>query len=98
MAIGVLRAVADLGLRCPEDVALATFDDLPLSEVLSPPLTSVAQPAYQMGYQGAKLLFDRIKSKRIDGHIQIKLHAQLKVRQSTACAPSMLTKHGRPKG
>jgi LacI family transcriptional regulator len=98
MAIGALRAVADLGLRCPEDVALATFDDLPLSEVLSPPLTSVAQPAYQMGYQGAKILFDRIKSKRIDGPIKIRLHAQLKVRQSTACAPSMVTKCRRPEG
>lgn len=98
MAIGALRAVADLGLRCPEDVALATFDDLPLSEVLSPPLTSVAQPAYQMGYEGAKILFDRIKSKRMDGPVKIRLHAQLTIRQSSACAPPAVTKYRRPNG
>jgi LacI family transcriptional regulator len=84
MAIGALRAVTDLGLRCPEDVALATFDDLPLSEVLSPPLTSVAQPAYQIGYQGTQILFDRIKSKRLDGVVNLRLHAQLKIRQSSS--------------
>jgi LacI family transcriptional regulator len=98
MAIGAFRAVADLGLRCPEDVALATFDDLPLSEVLSPPLTSVAQPAYQIGYRGAKILLDKIKSKRTDGPIKIRLLAQLKVRESTACAHSMGTERRRPKG
>jgi LacI family transcriptional regulator len=98
MAIGALRAVADLGLRCPEDVALATFDDLPLSEVLSPPLTSVAQPAYQMGYEGARILFDRIKSKRMDGPVRVRLQAQLKIRQSSAFARSEVTERQRPEG
>lgn len=84
MAMGALRAVADVGLRCPKDVAVATFDDLPLSELLSPPLTSVAQPAYQIGYEGARILLDRIKSKGGGSKVtKVVLQAELKIREST---------------
>ncbi len=41
MAIGALKAIAQSGLRCPQDIAVASFDDSALSEVLNPPLTSV---------------------------------------------------------
>ena len=89
MAIGVLKALGELGLRCPQDVALATFDDLPLTEVFRPHLTAVAQPAYSIGYSGAELLIQRIEAKRRDDSpIAIRLPTELKVRESTlGCAP-----------
>jgi DNA-binding LacI/PurR family transcriptional regulator len=83
MAIGALKAIATLGLRCPEEIALATFDDSPLNELLSPPLTSVAQPAHQIGYRGAGILLDRIMSKGPARPCRIRLHAELKIREST---------------
>jgi len=43
-----LKAIHELGLRCPEDVALAVFDEVPFGDVIQPRLTVVAQPAYEM--------------------------------------------------
>jgi LacI family transcriptional regulator len=85
MALGVLRAVEELGLHCPEDVAIAMFDDFPLADVLHPRLTAVAQPAYSIGYRGAELLIERIEKKSV-GHrpVRIRLTTELKIRQSTA--------------
>ncbi|TDD54956.1 LacI family transcriptional regulator [Nonomuraea terrae] len=49
MAIGALAALRDHGLRVPEDVSLAGFDDIPIVRDLSPPLTTVALPLAEMG-------------------------------------------------
>ncbi|PZG18277.1 LacI family DNA-binding transcriptional regulator [Nonomuraea aridisoli] len=49
MAIGALAALRDHGLRVPEDVSLAGFDDIPVVRDLSPPLTTVALPLAEMG-------------------------------------------------
>lgn len=62
MAIGVLKAIRELDLCCPQDVAVATFDDLMVAEVLQPALTAVVQPAYEIGYRGVELLMKRIES------------------------------------
>jgi LacI family transcriptional regulator len=83
MAIGALKAISVVGLHCPQEIAVATFDDSPLNELLSPPLTSVAQPAYLVGYTGARLLLDRIRSLGPPQPCRIRLRAELKVRQST---------------
>ena len=64
MSLGLLRAIAELGLRCPEDLAIATFDDFPQAEAFRPRLTAVAQPAYSIGYRGAELLIQRIEKTR----------------------------------
>jgi LacI family transcriptional regulator, galactose operon repressor len=85
MALGVLRAMEELGLHCPEDVAIAMFDDFPLADVLHPRLTAVAQPAYSIGYQGAELLIERIEKKSVGNRpVRIRLTTELKIRQSTA--------------
>jgi len=88
MALGVLKAVEELGLRCPEEFALAVFDDLPLAELLRPQLTSVAQPAYIMGYRGAELLIQRLAAKTakkgVGGPIAVRLPTELKIRESTS--------------
>jgi LacI family transcriptional regulator len=60
-ALGVLRAVNELGLRIPQDLMLATFDHVSMMDAFHPRLTAVAQPTYQIGYQGASMLIQRLK-------------------------------------
>jgi LacI family transcriptional regulator len=83
MTLGVLQALDELGMRCPLDIAIATFDDLPLGRAFHPRLTCVAQPAYELGFKGASLLIDRIEGKLPNSTVQLQLASQLKIREST---------------
>ncbi|MBV9679950.1 MAG: substrate-binding domain-containing protein, partial [Acidobacteriaceae bacterium] len=88
MAFGLMRAVDELGLRCPEDLAVATFDDLPIYDAFRPHLTSVVQPAYEIGKQGAELLIGRILGHISDpSPISIQLPLKLAVRESSLGTP-----------
>ena len=83
VALGVLAALRELGLRCPEDVSLVGFDDLELASFTNPALTTVAQPAYQLGSRAAALLFERLGGENLPAqHIVMK--TALKMRASTA--------------
>jgi len=62
MAYGALQALKQKKLRCPEDVSVLGYDDLPFSDLLS--LTTVSQPAYQMGQNAVLLLLDLINKKK----------------------------------
>lgn len=84
MALGLLRALAELGLNCPRDVAVASFDDFPLAEAFQPRMTAVAQPAYCIGYRGAELLIARIEGRPAEPRpSRIRLATQLLVRESS---------------
>jgi LacI family transcriptional regulator len=60
MTVGVLRGLRDLGVRVPDDVAVTAFDDIAWADLMSPSLTTVAQPISDMGNLAAKLLIKRI--------------------------------------
>jgi LacI family transcriptional regulator len=62
LTLGVLLAFRRLGLRCPEDVSLVGFDDAEWAEVVSPALSVVRQPVYDIGAKACQLLLDRIGS------------------------------------
>jgi LacI family transcriptional regulator len=83
MTLGVLQAFEELGVRYPEDVALATFDDLAGDHSFYPRLTVLAQPGYQIGARGATLLIDRIEGKMTGKPVEIRMPASLIVRNST---------------
>ena len=83
IAFGVLQAIRKAGLRCPEDVSVIGFDDLELSEMTDPPLTTVHQPGYEMGATGAKILLKRL-SAEFRAPERVILDTQLKMRQSVA--------------
>jgi LacI family transcriptional regulator len=51
MAIGVLGALSDAGVRVPQDIALAGFDDIAMARYLNPPLTTVHVDAARLGEQ-----------------------------------------------
>jgi LacI family transcriptional regulator len=81
MAIGALQTIAKLGLRCPEDIALACFDDFTWAAVMRPHLTVIDQPTYEIGQQSAHLLFERLQNQK-KAPRQLRLQTQLIVRES----------------
>jgi LacI family transcriptional regulator len=84
MGFGALKAIHELGLRCPDDVALAMFDDVPFGDVIQPRLTVVAQPAYDMGRVAAELLIARLLGTETSPvPVRHMLVPELLVREST---------------
>lgn len=60
MTIGALRALGELGLSVPDDVALCCFDDFAWADLFRPRLTAIAQPGKEIGAQAVRLLLDRL--------------------------------------
>ena len=60
MAIGAIQYCRSAGIRVPEDVSITGFDDVPVAAMISPALTTASQPARDMGYAAATLLFERL--------------------------------------
>jgi LacI family transcriptional regulator len=81
MALGAARAVREAGLRIPEDVAFAGFDDVPLAARMQPPLTTIRQPIQSLGSVAAKTLMDLVTHPD-DGPHHIVLPIQLVIRSS----------------
>lgn len=63
MAIGVMRAIADLGLRCPEDISIASTDTIAGMGGLKPRLTRTEHPVTDMTNEALRMLVDRIEGK-----------------------------------
>ena len=62
IAIGVLAGLREAGLSVPADVSLSSFDDMPFSDLLDPPLTTVHQPIEELGRQGVRTLLGQIRN------------------------------------
>ncbi len=60
LAIGVLKALRELGWRVPQDIALVGYDDIEFAPFVDPPLTTVTQLAYEIGQKGTEILLHRI--------------------------------------
>jgi LacI family transcriptional regulator len=84
-ALGALRAIEDLGLRIPEDVAVIGFDDFELAHVLRPRFTLVRQPAAELGRCAAEMLFDRLQGQGAPDPRRLVLPTELIVRESCGC-------------
>jgi DNA-binding LacI/PurR family transcriptional regulator len=85
--LGVLRALHESGLRTPEDMALVTFDELTVDDLFQPAVTTVVQPAYDIGYRAAEILLKRIiGGEDLADAVTIRLPATLKVRDSSRLA------------
>jgi LacI family transcriptional regulator len=87
MALGLLRALNESRLRCPQDVAVATFDEAAFSESVRPPLTTVAQPAYELGVKATEMLIRRIADP-LRRKSNLVLKTELRVRESSVIVGS----------
>jgi LacI family transcriptional regulator len=84
MARGALRAMAEAGLRCPEDIAIVSFDGLVEAHETSPSLTTVAQPVRRTGEEAVGLLLD-VLERGSDPPLSTILEVDLVVRRSCGC-------------
>jgi len=82
-ALGVLRAARERGLRIPEDLSVVGYDDLPVTEWLTPPLTTVHQPLTEMASTATQILLRLARGENVR-NARIDLATELVVRQSTA--------------
>jgi len=95
MAIGCLSALNEAGLQVPQDIALAGFDDIPISRYVNPSLTTVRARITELGGLALERLASAIEEPGRIGAQHQTLRADLIVRQSTA-APSPLSPSLRP--
>jgi LacI family transcriptional regulator len=87
VAVGVLKAATARGLRVPQDLSVAGFDDIDVSRATTPRLTTVRQPLQEMGRTAVTMLM-----RQLDGHaheaLSMELETRLVVRESTGPAPN----------
>jgi LacI family transcriptional regulator len=81
MAVGAISGVRENGGRVPEDLAIVGFDDIALASFTNPPLTTIAQPQYEIGVLAAQMLMERIKDKAMPPRRRL-LKTTLVVRES----------------
>lgn len=100
MAIGVMGALSDAGIRVPEDIAVAGFDDIAMSCYLNPPLTTVHVDAYRLGERAVEKLLDRAHPRRAHVPQHEVLPTTLVVRSScgSSSASQVRASSGRPRG
>ena len=87
MAIGLMRALTEAGLRVPDDVSVVGFDDIPVAPYVTPPLTSVRQPFDAVAREGLRLLVQAIEKPDVELPPANDPPVDLIVRASTAAPP-----------
>jgi LacI family transcriptional regulator len=101
LALGCYDALEDRGLRCPEDVSVVGYNDMPFASRFRPALTTVRVPHYGLGKTAAELMLERLQERKVPPR-QLLLSPELVIRGSTAVVrrPPDLPKPGsraRPK-
>lgn len=82
MTLGALQAIHEAGLRIPQDLAVVGFDDMAWAVSLQPPLTVVAQPAFEVGVTAGRLLLERLDKPGAPAR-RVELATRLIVRASS---------------
>ncbi len=82
MAMGVISRLHSKGIRIPEDVSVAGYDDIATSSIQETPLTTVAQPISEMCSRAVEMLFDLIEGREIEKTF-VKLPVSVKYRKSS---------------
>lgn len=82
MTIGAFQAINTLKLKVPDDISIVGYDNLPLSQVVTPPLSIIEQPMEEMGYQAAELLYKRMQGDYSDYPKSIVNHASITISES----------------
>jgi LacI family transcriptional regulator len=71
MAVGAYRAIHELGLSIPEDIAVASFNDISVAQFMNPPLSTVRLPSEEIGETAVELLLERIAGRELAKRITL---------------------------
>ncbi|MDN6161084.1 MAG: substrate-binding domain-containing protein, partial [Staphylococcus equorum] len=82
MAIGIMRGLADKGVRVPHDISVIGFDDIDIAKYLVPSLTTVAQPIKEIGESALALITHKLIQNDATLH-NVALHNELIIRETT---------------
>ncbi len=82
MCLGVYRALQELGMQIPQDVAVIGYDDLPFSRFMKPSLTTVRQPSLEIGNKAAEIILENIRTPSNWKTATVKLQPELVIRDS----------------
>jgi LacI family transcriptional regulator len=85
LALGALEAMEEIGLLVPENISITGYDDFPFLDRMSPALTTVLVPKYEMGSQATKTLLEMIGGGS-KAPVVLRMQPRLVVRNSTAIA------------
>ncbi len=93
MAVGVYNGIAQAGLRIPDDISVTGFDNITMSEFLTPPLTTLHQCKYELGVGAAQMMLEMLKVDHIDNRQlpalnKVNIKGILCIRASTAAPRS----------
>lgn len=83
MAVGAIEVLTQSNIKVPEEISITGFDNISLSKVVSPKLTTVEQPSYEMGEKATKMLLKLIEGKSLR-KTEISLKPKLIIRNSVA--------------
>jgi DNA-binding LacI/PurR family transcriptional regulator len=64
MAIGAMKAISERGLHIPDDISVIGYDDIDMASLMTPALTTVKQPKYEMGQCSVNILIDLIENNK----------------------------------
>lgn len=82
VALGCLDAMKEVGLKCPKDISIVGYNNMPLMDRITPALTTVSVPQYQIGQRAAEILLNQIKGTA-DETVMVRLKPELIIRDST---------------
>jgi len=87
IAIGAFKALQEIGLRVPDDIAMVGFDDLPSYLMVDPFFTVAAQRPYEMGHKATEMLLARITHQAPEAYQEIILPVDILIRKSSGSGP-----------
>jgi LacI family transcriptional regulator len=83
MAVGAMSAIRDAGARVPDDIALVGFDNVPITTLMQPTLTTMAMPLREFGESAARLLEQQLALGAEHSPVRMAFSAELVVRESS---------------
>jgi LacI family transcriptional regulator len=84
LALGVIAAARHLKLRCPRDISVVGYNDMPFMDIVDPPLTTVRVPQHDIGSEAARLILSLLVEDAGTPVKQVRLTPELIIRKSTA--------------
>jgi LacI family transcriptional regulator len=81
-AFGIIQQLAVNGLSVPDDVSVIGFDNIEISKMVNPPLTTINQPSYETGRMAGKMLIDTLGEKVMDNNFTVSMEPSVVIRKS----------------